>query len=195
MQDAERFKGIMFSGARHELLAAVVAIGVGLTLPWLGIAFASGMHSDPAGFFAVFLLTAITTCGLVLACFYDAYGPVIEAQRQAAQQKAFNIAITVGQASVDVALAASAPKEALKTIQRTKDGKVRILQYLSVAAFSVSLSLYLLVHVAHAVFVIFVCNRLRLGKRITKCRTPWSRIPICQLAEIRCSRLTDVSRD
>ena len=59
MQDAERFKGIMFSGARHELLAAVVAIGVGLTLPWLGIAFATGMHSDPAGFFAVFLLTAI----------------------------------------------------------------------------------------------------------------------------------------
>ena len=115
----------MFSGARHELLAATALILVGLTLPWLGIAFATGLQTDPAAFFVVFLITAITTGGLVLACFYDAYGPVIDAQRQAAQQKAFNMAISVGQASVDVALAASAPKEALKTIQRAKDAKVR----------------------------------------------------------------------
>ena len=153
MQDAEKFQGIMFSGARTQLLGAVTAIGLGLTLPLLGIAFAMDLHHEPAQFSVAFLITAVTTGGLALSCFYDAYGPVIEAQRQAAQQKAFNIAVSVGQASVDVALAASAPKEALKTIQRNKDGEVRF--SLGFSCDPLPLTFTSFVHLAHAASIGF----------------------------------------
>jgi hypothetical protein len=116
----------MFSGAKRELLGGAGLLVMLIFAPMLAIIFAMGLMEDPADFFIALLITVLPTGGLIVACFYDTYGPVIEAQAQAAQQKAFNMAVSVGGASIDTAFAVSHPQQAMKLAnQKRKQVRVR----------------------------------------------------------------------
>lgn len=125
MQAADKFRDMMYNGAKRHFIGGSLLLLLLFAAPALGIAFALGLQEDPQSFFVVFLVTSVPTAGLIVACFYDAYGPVIEAQTQAAQQIAFNIAVTAGSVSVSAALAASDPKTALKTARNKASATVR----------------------------------------------------------------------
>lgn len=114
----------MFSGAKRELLGGAGLLVMLIFAPMLAIIFAMGLMEDPADFFIALLITVLPTGGLIVACFYDTYGPVIEAQAQAAQQKAFNMAVSG--ASIDTAFAVSHPQQAMKLAnQKRKQVRVR----------------------------------------------------------------------
>ena len=131
----------MNHGAQQQLLGGSAILVALLALPGLGIALAMGVQNDAADFLVAFVLIAATTGGLIVACFYDAYGPVIDAQAQAAQQKAFNMAVSVGQTSVEVAMAASAPNTALKTLKDHVGGDANVCYRAPSLPLSLSLSL------------------------------------------------------
>jgi MFS-type transporter involved in bile tolerance (Atg22 family) len=86
----------MYSGARKEFIGGLAFIGVALLLPMAAIMGAVEVYDDPVALGVLSFVLLASCGGLGAAVFYDAFGPVMEAQAQAAQMKAYQLERGVG---------------------------------------------------------------------------------------------------